>query len=99
MLNSLLNFLRLFLIDKSNNKSKQNQLKHGLDFEEAQELWQDSNRVEISTKSIDEPRFLVIAKLKERCCSAIVTYRQNDQIIRIISVRRSKDSEVKLYES
>ena len=29
------------------NKSKQNQLKHGLDFEEAQELWQDSNRVEI----------------------------------------------------
>jgi len=81
------------------NKSKQNQLKHGLDFEEAQELWQDSNRVEISAKSIDEPRFMVIAKLKERCWSAIVTYRQNNQIIRIISVRRSKDSEVKLYES
>jgi uncharacterized DUF497 family protein len=78
------------------NKSRQNQLKHGLSFEEAQVLWQDFNRIEISAKSVDEPRFMIISKFQEKHWSAIITYR--DQTIRIISVRRSKESEVKLYE-
>jgi uncharacterized protein len=78
-------------------KSQSNKLKHGIDFEEAQLLWSDVERVEIQAISITEPRLIVIGKWQQKHWSAIVTYRK--QIIRIISVRRSRDSEVALYES
>jgi uncharacterized protein len=78
-------------------KSQSNKLKHGIDFEEAQSLWSDVERVEIQAISTTEPRVMVIGKLQQKHWSAIVTYR--NQIIRIISVRRSRDSEVALYES
>jgi uncharacterized protein len=78
-------------------KSQSNKLKHGIDFEEAQSLWSDVERVEIQAISTTEPRMMVIGKWKQKHWSAIVTYR--NQIIRIISVRRSRDSEVALYES
>ena len=78
-------------------KSKSNESKHGINFEQAQQLWLDSLRVEIQAKSEIEPRFMVIGKIEGRCWSAIVTYRE--QTVRIISVRRSRKEEVALYES
>lgn len=78
-------------------KSDRNQAKHGLDFEKAQLLWSDPRRVIVEASSIVEPRFMVIAKLESKHWSAIVTYRGEN--IRIISVRRSRDDEVKFYES
>jgi uncharacterized protein len=78
-------------------KSQSNKLKHGIDFEEAQSLWSDVERVEIQAISTTEPRLMVIGQWQQKHWSAIVTYR--NQIIRIISVRRSRDSEVALYES
>jgi uncharacterized DUF497 family protein len=78
-------------------KSQSNKLKHGIDFEEAQSLWSDVERVEIQAISTTEPRVMVIGQWQQKHWSAIVTYR--NQIIRIISVRRSRDSEVALYES
>lgn len=46
-------------------KSEANQLKHGIDFEKAQQLlWNDSDLVEISAKNIDEPRTIFIGKLR-----------------------------------
>ncbi len=78
-------------------KSQINQSKHGIDFEKAKILWKDSYRVEISAKSTDEPRFMIIGRIDAKHWSAIVTYR--DSVIRIISVRRSRNNEVKLYES
>lgn len=78
-------------------KSQSNKLKHGIDFEEAQSLWSDVERVEIQAISSTEPRLMVIGQWQQKHWSAIVTYR--NQIIRIISVRRSRDSEVALYES
>ncbi|PNW35429.1 UNVERIFIED_CONTAM: toxin [Euhalothece sp. KZN 001] len=78
-------------------KSKSNESKHGINFEQAQQLWLDSLRVEIEAKSAIEPRFMVIGKIEGRCWSAIVTYRE--QTVRIISVRRSRKEEVALYES
>jgi hypothetical protein len=78
-------------------KSRANQYKHGIDFEEAQLLWLDSSRVEIEAKSLTESRFMVIGKVRDKHWSAIITYRH--KVIRIISVRRSRQSEVDLYES
>jgi uncharacterized DUF497 family protein len=78
-------------------KSQTNREKHGIDFDEAQTLWDDENRLEIPAETIDEPRYLVIGKIKNKHWSAVITYR--DENIRIISVRRSRNEEVELYES
>lgn len=78
-------------------KSQSNKEKHGIDFVEAQGIWSDIERVEIQAISTTEPRNMVIGKWQQKHWSAIVTYR--NQVIRIISVRRSRESEVALYES
>jgi len=78
-------------------KSLANQRKHGIDFVEAQALWQDADLLEIPLKTEDEPRTLVVGKVAGKHWSAIITYR-NDRI-RIISVRRSRTEERDLYES
>lgn len=78
-------------------KSKANSQKHGIDFESAQEIWLDSEVLEIPAKSTEEPRFLVIGQIELKHWSAVVTYR--DEKIRIISVRRSREKEVLLYEN
>ena len=77
-------------------KSDSNKTKHGIDFFEAQALWDDPDLVEVPLTTSDEPRFLVIGKISEKYWSGIITYR-NDKI-RIISVRRSRKEEVDIYE-
>jgi uncharacterized protein len=79
------------------NKSRINREKHGIDFDEAQLLWTDEDRPEIPAKTMDEPRYLVIGKINGKYWSAVITYRGEN--IRIISVRRSRDEEIGLYES
>jgi uncharacterized DUF497 family protein len=79
------------------DKSAANLAKHGIDFAEAQVLWQDPMYVEVPARTTDEPRWLVIGQINGKHWSAVVTYRQ--QRIRIISVRRSRDEEVAIYES
>ncbi|WP_031386569.1 BrnT family toxin [Desulfonatronum thiodismutans] len=78
------------------DKSKANLKKHGIDFSEAQALWNDPRLLEIQAKSEDEPRFLVIGCIGSRHWSAVVTYRNG--AIRLISVRRSRKREVEIYE-
>ena len=77
-------------------KSSSNKDKHGIDFEEAQTLWNDPHLLEIEATSTDEPRFLMIGMINGKHWSAVVTYRGDK--IRIISVRRSRKEEVELYE-
>ena len=78
-------------------KSKSNFRKHGIDFIDAQTLWNDSNLLEIPAKTLDEPRFLIIGLIEKKHWSAVITYR--NEKIRLISVRRSRAEEVTLYES
>jgi uncharacterized DUF497 family protein len=78
-------------------KSQLNREKHGIDFEEAQALWKDENRLEIPARTVDEPRSLLIGQINGIMWSAVITYR--DDNIRIISVRHSRTEEVELYES
>ena len=79
------------------NKSQANKNKHGIDFIEAQALWLDSQKVEILAQTKNELRFVVIGKMVGKHWSAVITYREAN--IRIISVRRSRPEEVKIYES
>ena len=78
-------------------KSASNLNKHGIDFEQAQLLWDDPNFVELAARSDDEPRSIVIARFNGQYWSAVFTYR--DEEIRLISVRRSRKAEVEIYES
>jgi len=78
-------------------KSKANKVKHGIDFVEAQKLWDDIDLIEIPARTDDEPRTIVIGRIGDKHWSAIITYR--NERIRIISVRRSRREERNHYES
>ena len=78
-------------------KSESNRTKHGIDFVEAQDLWNDAMLLEIPAKTDDEPRYLVIGLIDENHWSAVITYRGAN--VRLISVRRARTEEVLLYES
>ena len=78
-------------------KTKKTKKMHGIDFIEAQILWEDPDRIEVPARTIDEPRFLVVGKIIDNYWSAFITYRRDK--IRIISVRRSRREEIEIYES
>ncbi len=85
------------LFEYDPQKSQSNSQKHGINFDEAQSIWDDENRLEILARTTDEPRYLVIGKIEGKFWSAVITYRGEN--IRIISVRRSREEEIELYES
>ena len=78
-------------------KSRSNKEKHGIDFAEAQLIWDDPDVMEIPARTTDEQRYLVVGRKEGRFWSVVITYRAGK--IRIISVRRSRSEEVELYES
>jgi uncharacterized DUF497 family protein len=77
-------------------KSAANKEKHGINFEEAQTLWDDEYRIEADTRSGSEARYAVIGQVSGLMWTAICTDR--GQHIRIISVRRARKEEAVLYE-
>jgi uncharacterized DUF497 family protein len=78
-------------------KSNSNKAKHGIDFEQAKQLWEDPDRLEISARTEEEPRYMTIGTIGDAVWSAVFTYR--GERVRIISVRRARESEVRAYES
>ena len=77
-------------------KSEANDIKHGIDFVEAQALWDDPDRLLVPARTQGEPRLMLIARIDKKHWSAIFTIRDN--ATRIISVRRSRPKEVDQYE-
>ena len=80
------------------DKSASNMAKHGIDFDAAQRLWDDERLLQVRARdgAVSEPRWLAVGLIDGRHWSAIFTVREN--AIRLISVRRSRAEEVKLYE-
>lgn len=74
-------------------KSAANKDKHGIDFVDAQALWDDPD---CPARSATEPRVQIIGRITQTMGSAFVTVRHEDTI-RIISVRRARPDEEKLY--
>ena len=77
-------------------KSAANRAKHGIDFVEAQVLWLDPDRIELPARPTTEPRFLLVGQITQTLWTATVTYR-HEETIRLISVRRARDSEKAQY--
>ena len=86
----------MFVFEFDERKSQGNLEKHGIDFVVAQELWRDPDLLEVPAKTTDEPRFLVVGRIRGKHWSAVVMPRNGK--IRIISVRRSRVEEVAIYE-
>jgi hypothetical protein len=77
-------------------KSAANKRKHGIDFVDAQALWEDPDRLQVPARTKGEPRLMMIGRISEKHWSAVFT-RRGDRV-RIISVRRSRTKEVEQYE-
>ncbi len=77
-------------------KSITNTEKHGIDFETAKSLWLDEGRVEIEMTFPDEKRWALIGKIEGKIWTAVYTVRGDN--VRLISVRRGRPKEVRLYE-
>ena len=76
-------------------KSLQNKEKHGIDFEEAKFLWVDEKRFLLPARNTGEARFALLGEWNRKVWTCIFTLRKGK--IRIISVRRSRDGEKKIY--
>ena len=87
----------MIIFEFDENKSQTNMEKHGIDFTIAQQLWNDPDLLEIPAKTVDEPRSICIGRIADKHWSGVITYRGAN--IRIISVRRSREEEINLYES
>ncbi|RKX87591.1 MAG: BrnT family toxin [Spirochaetes bacterium] len=77
-------------------KSISNKKKHGIDFIEAQKLWNNDNKIIYPARSETEERYILISTIENKHWSAIYTVR--NQKVRLISVRRSRKEEEVLYE-
>ncbi len=54
------------------DKSQSNLAKHGIDFAQAQRLWDDPDLLEIPARTEDEPRSIVIGKIEAKHWSAVI---------------------------
>lgn len=72
------------LFEWDDNKNKENQLKHGISFYEAQQAFLDPNRLvaEDLEHSTDEPRYYCFGKVNDGIITVRFTYREHK--IRII---------------
>ena len=82
-------------------KNEINIKKHGVDFSEAETVFEDERAITIFDEqhSASEERFKIIGisrKLRE--ITVCYCYRNGDGITRIISARRATKTEIKLYE-
>jgi len=82
-------------------KANANKLKHGVSFEEAQAVFQDSYALRIfdPDHSDDEDRFILLGlSSASRILVVCHCYRENDELIRIISARKATRRESSTYE-
>lgn len=82
------------------NKNEKNILKHGVSFDEAMSIFNDDYGILIKDDihSIEEERFILIGiSNKGNILVASHCYRNEDEIIRIISVRKATKNEIKQY--
>ncbi|MCX6107883.1 MAG: BrnT family toxin [Proteobacteria bacterium] len=78
-------------------KSRNNKVKHGIDFEEARSLWTDPNAIIVPVMVEPEARWIVVGLIFDLCWTAVITFRESN--VRIISCRRARKKEIQAYEN
>ena len=82
------------------NKNQTNIKKHGISFEEASSVFKDSDALILNdeTHSDNEDRFILIGfSYKFNLLVVCHCYRQNEEVIRIISARKATKTEKEVY--
>ena len=82
-------------------KNKKNVKKHGVDFREAETVFQDEMALELLDEehSEEEDRYIIIGlSSKTRELMVCHCYRNDGDVIRIFSARRATKTEITLYE-
>ena len=86
--------------DWDEDKNSINKIKHGISFQDAETVFDDENAVIIYDEyhSVTEERFIIIGlDLLYRELTVCHCYRENENVIRIISARKATGNEIKLY--
>jgi len=82
------------------NKNLVNIKKHKVSVEEAKTVFFDDNArlIPDPEHSIEEERFIILGfTIKLRILVVVHSYKENDDLIRIISARKATKSEIKYY--
>lgn len=66
----------MYEFEYDERKSQVNLKKHGINFRDAQALWDDPYLIEIPAKTIDEPRVMALGMISGKPWSAIITPRK-----------------------
>ena len=81
-----------------NGKNRNNQIKHGVDFNLAEQFeW--NSAIEFADNRFDygENRYCALGYIGHRLYHLVFTYRTNEKVIRIISLRKANKREVLKY--
>ena len=81
-------------------KNLENIRKHRVSFEEAKSVFYDENArlIHDPEHSLNEERFIILGLSSNlRLLVVVHAYKENDEVIRIISARRANKSESKYY--
>ena len=92
-----MNYIEIVWNDK---KNKLNQQKHGISFTEAKTVFFDENARLISDTehSLYEERFILLGLSNVLKMLIVVhSYREDNEVVRIISARKATKNETKLY--
>ena len=82
------------------NKNRKNKREHGVSFEEAQTVFLDENAIRFfdPDHSEEEDRFIMLGiSFKLRVLVVCHCYRENDEVIRLISARKADKDEIRDY--
>ena len=94
-------YLDMLRFDWDEGKNKNNRIKHGVWFEEAQSVFSDLHgRLFYDPEhSEHEDRFILLGMSSAaRTLVVVHCYRENDSLVRIISARKATRKEVRFYE-
>lgn len=82
------------------NKNRKNKREHGVSFEEAETVFLDENAIRFfdPDHSEEEDRFIMLGiSFKLRVLVVCHCYRENDEVIRLISARKADKDEIRDY--
>lgn len=85
-----------------NKKNEINKKKHNVSFEEAKTVFYDDDAVlfDDPDHSVSEERFLILGVTQtDKLCIVSHCYRDNDNVIRLISARKATRNEIKVYRN
>ena len=80
------------LIEWDENKNRLNKIKHGVDFQDAAKVFEDSFRLEEIDENLrdEESRYITIGRVND---ILFVVYTEREEFTRLISARRATKKE------